>query len=190
MSSSQNDGETVTTKWGTIVILRDDNYALWRDTAQLAIASADAWDIVAGNEARPANPVAAKEWDTRSANAMRIMNMSIDQSYSSDLIPFAIIKDVEGAWDELAKHNRSNDPVWVSDVRSRFGKEVFDPATQTVRKFVNTLRGYASKISGTDRPIEDSEIRERLLSALPEGVGSELWQQAKQWCLRDLLDLN
>ena len=64
MSSSQNDGETVTTKWGTIVILRDDNYALWRDTAQLAIASANAWDIIAGNEARLTNPIAVKEWDT------------------------------------------------------------------------------------------------------------------------------
>jgi hypothetical protein len=64
MSSSQNDGETVTTKWGTIVILRDNNYALWRDIAQLAITSADAWDIIARNEARPANTVAVKEWDT------------------------------------------------------------------------------------------------------------------------------
>ena len=111
MSSSQNNGETVTTKWGTIVILRDNNYALWRDIAQLAIASADAWDIVAGNEARLANPVATKEWDTRSVNAIRIINISIDQSYLSDLIPFAITKDVEGAWDELAKHDRSNDPI-------------------------------------------------------------------------------
>jgi len=52
------------------------------------------------------------------------------------------------------------------------------------------LCGYTSKILGTNRPIEDSEICERLLLALPKGVGSELWQQAKQWCLRDLLDLN
>jgi hypothetical protein len=74
----------------------------------------------------------------------------------------------------LAKYNRSNDPIWVSDVRSRFRKEVFDLTTQTVRKFVNMLCGYASKISGTDRPIKDSEICERLLSALPKGVGSEL----------------
>jgi hypothetical protein len=37
--------------------------------------------------------------------------MSIDQSYSSDLIPFAITKDIEGAWDELVKHDRSNDPI-------------------------------------------------------------------------------
>ena len=43
------------------MILRDDNYALWRDIAQLAIASANAWDIIAGNEARLANPIAAKE---------------------------------------------------------------------------------------------------------------------------------
>jgi len=190
MSSSQDENETVATKWGTVVILKDDNYASWRDTAQLAIAAADAWDIVAGNEPRPANPVAAKEWDTRSSNAMRIINMSSGQLYSADLIPFAITKDAEGAWDELAKHDRSNDPVWVSEVRSRFSREIFDPANQTVRKFVNILRGYASKVSGTDRPIEDFEIRERLLSALPEGVGSELWQQSKQWCLRDQSDLN
>jgi hypothetical protein len=61
MSSSQNNSETVTTKWGSIVILKDDNYALWRDIAQLAIASTNTWDIIARNEARPANPITAKE---------------------------------------------------------------------------------------------------------------------------------
>jgi hypothetical protein len=83
---------------------------------------------------------------------------------------------VEGAWDELAKHNRSNNPIWVSDIRSRFGKEVFDPATQIVCKFINTLYRYASKISETNRLIKDFEIRKRLLSALPKGISSELWQ--------------
>ena len=37
--------------------------------------------------------------------------MSSSQLYLVDLILFAITKDVEGAWDELAKHDRSNDPV-------------------------------------------------------------------------------
>ena len=64
MSSSQNNGETVTTKWGTIVILKDDNYALQRDIAQLTIASANIQDIIARNEARPINPIAVKEQDT------------------------------------------------------------------------------------------------------------------------------
>ena len=41
MSSSQDENETVATNWGTVVILKDDNYALWRNTAQLAIAVAD-----------------------------------------------------------------------------------------------------------------------------------------------------
>ena len=61
MSLSQNDGETVTTKWGIIVILRDDNYALWRDIAQFAIVFTNIWDIIAGNEARPINPITIKE---------------------------------------------------------------------------------------------------------------------------------
>ena len=78
MSSSQNDGETVTTKQGIIVILRDDNYALWRDIAQLAIASTNAWDIIARNKARPVNPITTKEWDTQSANAIRIINILIN----------------------------------------------------------------------------------------------------------------
>jgi hypothetical protein len=111
MSSSQDENETVAIKWGTVVILKDDNYAVWRDTAQLAITAADVWDIVAGNEPRPINPIAVKEWDTRSSNAIRIINMSSSQLYLVDLILFAITKDVEGAWDELAKHDRSNDPV-------------------------------------------------------------------------------
>jgi hypothetical protein len=36
------------------------------------------------------------------------------------------------------------------------------------------LRGYASKILGTNRLIKDSEIYKRLLLALPKGVGSKL----------------
>jgi hypothetical protein len=60
------------------VILRDDNYALWRDIAQLAIIFTNIWDIVAGNEARPINPIAIKEWDTQSANTIRIINISIN----------------------------------------------------------------------------------------------------------------
>jgi hypothetical protein len=76
--SSQNNSETVTTKWGIIVILRDNNYALWYNIAQLAIASANAWDIIARNEARPTNPIAIKEWDTQSVNAIRIINMLIN----------------------------------------------------------------------------------------------------------------
>jgi len=45
---------------------------------------------------------------------------------------------------------------------------------QTVRKFVNILRGYASKVLRTDRPIEDVDIRDRLLKALLESVSGEL----------------
>ena len=60
----QNDSETVTTKQGTIVILKDNNYALWRNIAQLAIISANIWDIIAGNKAFPINPITIKEQDT------------------------------------------------------------------------------------------------------------------------------
>jgi len=42
MSSSQDENETVTIKWGTVMIFKDDNYASWRDIAQLAIVAADA----------------------------------------------------------------------------------------------------------------------------------------------------
>ena len=64
MSLLQNNGETVTTKQGTIIILRDNNYALWRDIAQLALVSVNIQDIIARNEARPINPIAVKEQDT------------------------------------------------------------------------------------------------------------------------------
>ena len=100
--------------------------------------------------------------------------MSSGQLYLADLIPFAITKDVKGAWDKLAKHNRSNDPVWVSEVRSRFSREVFDPTNQTVRKFVNILYRYAFKVSRTDRLIEDVDIYDRLLLVLLKGISSEL----------------
>ena len=78
MSLLQNNGETVTTKQGTIIILRDNNYALWRDIAQLALVSVNIQDIIARNKARLANPIAIKEQDTQSINAIRIINILIN----------------------------------------------------------------------------------------------------------------
>ena len=100
--------------------------------------------------------------------------MSSSQFYSVDLIPFIITKDIERVQDELTKHDRSNDSIWVNEVRSRFNKEVFNPTNQTVHKFINILRRYTFKVSGIDRLIEDVDIRNRLLKALLKGVGSEL----------------
>jgi len=45
---------------------------------------------------------------------------------------------------------------------------------QTVRKFINILRGYAFKVSRTDRLIEDVDIRDRFLKVLLKGVDGEL----------------
>jgi hypothetical protein len=69
-SLSQNNDTTVTTKWGTMIVLKNDNYAAWRNLVQLTLTSANAWSIVTGNEQPPHLANQLEYYDKRKTIAM------------------------------------------------------------------------------------------------------------------------
>ena len=110
-SSSQNNDTTVTTKWGTVILLKDDNYATWRNSVQLTLTSANAWSIVTGNEQPPHLANQLEYYDKRKTIAMQIINMSLYSMHYHLVVPFATERDPEGAYDELRKLNQANNPI-------------------------------------------------------------------------------
>jgi len=113
----------------------------------------------------------------------------VHHTHRRKVLSFGEKRDVPGAWQELAKLNRANDPVWVNSTIQQFNQERFDPTNQTVQQYVDILQNYASQLEGSSRPITDDNIKERLYGALPKGIGSDIWQTSLAFCLRDNLDL-
>jgi hypothetical protein len=178
-SSSQNNDTIVTTKWGTVIVLKNDNYAAWRNSVQLTLTSANAWSIITRNKQPPHLANQLEDYNKRKTIAMQIINMSLYSMHHHLVVPFATERDPEGAYDELRKLDRANDPIWVQDITEQYRKEVFDPTRQTLQEFVSILRDYSSKLSGSNRPINNTDILDRIYNALPSRVGSEVWQTQK-----------
>ena len=86
-------------------------------------------------------------------------------------------------WEKLKASERSRDAVYISNVRTNFASQLFDPSKQSMRQFVNILEYNRTQISATNAPITDIKLRNKVLQALLGG--DSVWQQAKMWCLRD-----
>jgi hypothetical protein len=69
-------------------------------------------------------------------------------------------------WEKLKASNRSRDAVFISNIRTKFASELYDPSKQSFRQFLNILEHYRTQISVTDSPITDIELWNKILQAL------------------------
>jgi hypothetical protein len=174
-----------TTKWGKVAILNGDNYPEFQDTCTAVLAVVDAWSIIEG-EHQPQNQRAADDWKTRNQRAIQIISGSVEPRFLSKISPFVRAKDVPGIWAELAKFNRTNDPVFNSSLREGFSAESFDPLKETIRDFSTRLFNYKTQLDGSEFALTERDVTLRLLAALP--IESH-WQQAKHFAIRERQDL-
>jgi len=189
MASSGNpsNDEYYNSKWGRVVVFKSNNYALFRNTCTVALVASGSWEIVQGTEAEPAGARLLEDWKKRRNHAIQIISSSVSMNHHMKLLPFITTSNPKGMWDELKKSDRANDVVHMANLRTDFGREQFDPSKQTIQEFVARLDHYRVQLYSTNRPITDEETLDKLLQSLP--VGDALWQQAKNWCLRDKLNL-
>ena len=71
------------------------------------------------------------------------------------------IKDLHcstSMWEKLKASNRSRDAVFISNIRTNFTSQLFDPTKQSMRQFINILEHYRTQILATDAPITDIEL--------------------------------
>ena len=55
-----------------------------------------------------------KAWDDKLTNAIRIITSTVYYTHRYKVLSFGEKRDVPSAWQELAKLNQANDPVWVN----------------------------------------------------------------------------
>jgi hypothetical protein len=172
-----------TSKWGKITVFNGENYPLFSITCKAALVSANAWGIVSRAEPEPEGVRLLQEWNKRRNFAIQIIFSSAGKNYVNSLSTHLDNNDPASMWEKLKASDRSRDAVFISNIRTKFASELYDPSKQSFRQFLNILEHYRTQISATDAPITDIELRNKILQALPAGDG--VWQQAKMWCLRD-----
>jgi hypothetical protein len=155
------------TKWGKVAILDGANYPEFRDTCSATLAVVDAWSIVEGTELEsPLQPKAVhQEWKERNQKAIQIISGSVQPRFLSSITEHTRVKDVRAMWTELAKFNRSNDPVFNSSLRDHFIKEQFDPKKEAVRDFSTRLYSYKTQLEGSRFSLREVDVTQKLLAA-------------------------
>ena len=182
-ATTTTETQYYTCKYGRIAILNDENYSLFRQTCKVALLSANAWRIVTGDEPRPANNARLlPDWDQRAARAIQIMSNSVTPNILHSIDALIDATDAVGIWTELAKHNRSLDPMYQDTLVYRFTKETWDPKTEPLSNFLDKLNTYRTQLAGTPKAITEADLLTRLLHSLPE---DSHWQQARHFCLNE-----
>jgi hypothetical protein len=176
-----------TSKWGRILIFNGDNYATFAQTCTLALLSARAWPIVTRGEAQPVANNALNDWLRRRAIAIQIISSSVGPLHINSIMDLARNEDPASMWDELAKADRSDDKVYVAQVKDDFQSERFDPTQHTLQDFVARLNSHRTLVANTQLPLEDSDVLNKLMQSLPKG--DPVWQAERHYCLRNDLDL-
>jgi hypothetical protein len=170
-----------TSKYGRIAILTGDNYAAFSSTCRTALVVAGAWNIVEGTEPRPGSAgTARREWDEHNRKAIQLISSSV-AGHLQSRIKAAIEEEDPGAmWTELAKEDRSTSLLHQNTLFSQFHKATWNPAEESIRMFYARLDDIRSQVEGTERAITETEVRWRIITAIPDGPE---WKQARHLCL-------
>ena len=98
-----SDTEFYSSKWGRVVVLKSDNYALFRNTCTVALVASGSWEIVQGTEDQPVGARLLEDWKKRRNHAIQIISSSVSMNHHMKLLPFITSSDPKGMWDELKK---------------------------------------------------------------------------------------
>ena len=83
-------------------------------------------------------------------------------------------------WTELAKEDQSTSLLHQNTLFSQFHKATWDPAMESIRMFYARLDDIRSQVEGTERAITETEVRWRIITAIPDGPE---WKQVRHLCL-------
>ncbi len=71
-------------------------------------------------------------------------------------------------WNKLMELDLAADPVYVANQRKLFHRCTFNPTQETVRTFVDRLQSYANTITGSNVPITEGDILQKLIDSVPK----------------------
>jgi hypothetical protein len=163
------DKEYYYSKWGRIKILSLSNSNIWSIECQVVLRSAGVWSIVNREEVLPANGTEEEisEFERRITLALQIISNSVGTEFKMETLDYFETSDPAGLWAHLKGYDRTSDPVHISNLRTEFNDLKFDPSKGTILGIVSRMKEIRNDLIGTDRPLTEADLKERLLASLP-----------------------
>src|SRR3954463_1463741 len=134
-------------KYGRITVLTGDNYTAFQASCRAALVAAGAWSITQNIELRPAQGAAAqRDWDERNRKAIQLIFSSTIVPLQSRIADAIVAEDSLAMWAELARDNKSQNPVYLNNLNTQFQTATWDPQAQSIREFVTSLESLRTQL--------------------------------------------
>jgi hypothetical protein len=190
-SAISTDSERYQTKYGPAVMLTRKNYDQWKETFEILLNTADAWDIVNGTEVAPAGntqgAVAARtDFRKRSSKAVSLITLSC----SDEVRPYIKgIRDPQTIWDTLKTHfNTMRSQIWRTEVMMKFQNDR-PIAGEPIDRYFTRLLNYRTQLEDTPNAILDEVFKTKIYTTLPDEFNTTIEiAQSSQDSLHDILD--
>ncbi|KAI0996905.1 hypothetical protein K3495_g11279 [Podosphaera aphanis] len=154
--SAVAETHTYKSKWGDIEILTESNFSEWRVTCELALVNAGVFEIVNGENTRPAaveisNPstdsTKEQEWITHACQAQVIVTNSVRGQLKEMSLEFAKKTDPAGLWKALLDLDPNKDPTNIDTLRESFYSVKMDQSKDTIQSVLLRLNNIRAKLS-------------------------------------------
>ncbi|KAI1002414.1 hypothetical protein K3495_g5789 [Podosphaera aphanis] len=177
------------TSWGRVQIYNGSNYSQFKSSIKNVLEIACVWSIVAGDELKPVRkednditPSEVGNWISRNERAMTIIVGSIDSIHRTDEFRAALAtRSAAALWNEVLKLNGSPDGLLYTTFRIEFYDSFFDPENSPLTDFYAKMREMQKMLLGTDRPITDADILERILMSIHEFPAERVNWHGAEW---------
>ncbi|KAI0996177.1 hypothetical protein K3495_g12002, partial [Podosphaera aphanis] len=174
---SNNSTTMNNTTWGAVPIFNGTNYHQFETCLKDVLEIAGGWTIVAGTEKKPIeltgpdgkilNSQLINDWTSRNERAIIIIAASVSSVLRSESFRAATTsRDAAALWTEAQKLKSNSGGIFTASVRSKFHSSYFDPRKMTINQYYEELASAQKRLLGTEQPIVESEILQRILLSL------------------------
>jgi len=157
----------VKTKFGTITILTLNNYPEFEVTAVPALMGAGYWKIINGTRKKPDDATEAQKWEEDTGKAIGMLNSAVIPQIRKTFRSYMDPPNPTGLWNHLKAYDQTSNAVYVNELHKEFDNYAMDDKVDVMAVYLE-LQRLQTLLSSTNKKVEDSDMRARLLNALPD----------------------
>lgn len=145
--------------------LNDENHFIWKKFMKALLVKRGLWDVVAGNETRPAgsdSTKAVRSFRKKQAEAVAEITLHVDIAQLS----FIQSDDPEEVWDALEKMHQARGVATRLTTRRKFWK-LEKTEEQSMQSFIGEARRLALELADIGVAVDDEDIILVITGGLP-----------------------
>jgi len=105
---------------------------------------------------------------------------SVAPTYQQQIHEDHLAHNIRAMWIKMLAFDNTKDVQAEHATRWEFQTTMLDPTKSSLIEYIHVLEGFRGKLAGTEKPLQDADIRNQLLFGLPQTPN---WAQAKSYCL-------